>query len=68
LPRDPRLIAGSPAAERADVASAADAGARNGRATTIGDDDGHEAFPAHSANVEETSPSERSQVNTEAAP
>ena len=68
LPRDPRLIAGSPAAERADVASAADAGARNGRATTTGDDDGHEAFPAHSANVEETSPSERSQVNTEAAP
>jgi signal transduction histidine kinase len=66
LPRDPRLIAGSPAAERADVASAADAGARNGRAATIGD--GHEAFPAHSANVEETSPSERSQVNTEAAP
>jgi signal transduction histidine kinase len=68
LPRDPRLIAGSPAAERADVASAAVAGARDARATTIGDDDGHEAFPAHSANVEETSPSERSQVNTEAAP
>jgi hypothetical protein len=68
LPRDPRLIAGSPAAERADVASAAVAGARNVRATTIGDDDGHETFPAHSANVEETSPSERSQVNTEAAP
>jgi signal transduction histidine kinase len=68
LPRDPRLIAGSPAAESADVASAAVAGARKGRATTIGGDDGHEAFPAHSANVEETSPSERSQVNTEAAP
>ena len=28
LPRDPRLVAGSPAAERADVASAAEAGAR----------------------------------------
>ncbi|MEX1169725.1 MAG: HAMP domain-containing sensor histidine kinase [Chloroflexota bacterium] len=67
LPRDPRLIAGSPAAERADVASAAEAGARNGSATSDGDGDGHEAHPAHSVNVEETSPSERSQVNTEAA-
>ena len=46
LPRDPRLVEGTPAAERAAVASAADAQKRN---------------------MQETSPSERSQVNTEAA-
>ena len=51
LPRDPRLIAGTPAAERADVASAADAHA-------------DETVP----NVTETSPSERPQVNPQAAP
>jgi signal transduction histidine kinase len=51
LPRDPRLIAGTPAAERADVASAAD------------------AHPDESVpNVTETSPSERPQVNPQAAP
>ena len=50
LPRDPRLIAGSPAAKQADVATA-----------------GHAANPARSDNMEETSPSERSQVNPEAA-
>ena len=52
LPRDPRLVAGTPAAERADVASAAEAEART---TTAG-------------NVEETSPSDRSQVNPNPAP
>ncbi len=52
LPRDPRLVAGTPAAEQADVASAADAEAR---VTMAG-------------NVEETSPSERSQVNPNPAP
>ena len=52
LPRDPRLVAGTPAAERADVASAAVAEAR---ATSI-------------ANMQETSPSERSQVNPNPAP
>jgi hypothetical protein len=57
LPRDPRLVAGSPAAERADVASVAAAGTRNGRLVE----------PAHPANMQETSPSERTQVNTEAA-
>jgi len=30
LPRDPRLVAGTPAAERADVASAAQAGPGDG--------------------------------------
>ena len=67
LPHDPRLVAGSPAAERADVASAAEAGARGGRSTSEVDRDGHPVADAHPGNMEETSPSERSQVNTEAA-
>jgi signal transduction histidine kinase len=56
LPRDPRLVAGSPAAERADVASAAEAGLRV-----------VEPIPDYPVNMQETSPTERSQVNTEAA-
>jgi signal transduction histidine kinase len=56
LPRDLRLVAGSPAAERADVASAAEAGTR-----TV------EPVSAYPVNVQETSPTERSQVNPEAA-
>ena len=60
LPRDPRLVEGTPAAERAAVASAADAYAMTGAATTD---------PVRSsANVQETSPSERPQVNPGAAP
>jgi signal transduction histidine kinase len=61
LPRDPRLIAGTPAAEQAAVATAADGRARidieRPVATT-------EVVP----NVQETSPSERSQVNPEPSP
>jgi signal transduction histidine kinase len=57
LPRDPRLVAGSPAAERADVASAAEADARVTQT----------AEPEYLPNMQETSPSERTQVNTEAA-
>jgi len=64
LPRDPRLVEGSPAAERADVASAAAAGARlpdvTASLTPTVD-------PVHPGNMQETSPTERSQVNTEAA-
>jgi heavy metal sensor kinase len=52
LPRDPRLVAGTPAAERADVASASEADAR----------------AAEAAKMQETSPSERSQVNPNPAP
>jgi len=48
LPSDPRLVEGTPAAERAAVASAADAAIR--------------------PNMQETSPSERPQVNPEPAP
>jgi two-component system sensor histidine kinase BaeS len=61
LPRDPRLVAGSPAAKRADVASAAEADARLGLSPDSN------AGPAYAANMQETSPSERTQVNTEAA-
>jgi hypothetical protein len=67
LPADPRLVAGTPAAARADVASAADAAARvdpTGAADAAG-------FPASSsagAKMAETSPSEGSQVNVEAPP
>jgi signal transduction histidine kinase len=61
LPRDPRLVEGTPAAERAAVASVADAQARIGSVAT--------ADPSRpSGNVQETSPSERPQVNAEPAP
>jgi signal transduction histidine kinase len=61
LPRDPRLVAGTPAAERAAVASAADALARTTEASPIEPD-------APPANMQETSPTERPQVNPEPAP
>ena len=61
LPRDPRLVEGTPAAERAAVASVADAQARIGGVGA--------ADPSRpSSNVQETSPSERPQVNAEPAP
>ena len=61
LPRDPRLIEGTPAAQRAAVASAADGEARHGTGTAL--------EPRNAAlNVQETSPSERPQVNPEPAP
>ncbi len=56
LPRDPRLVEGTPAAERAAVASAADAPAGSERARPA-----DPRWPI--ANVQETSPSERPQVN-----
>jgi signal transduction histidine kinase len=61
LPRDPRLVEGTPAAQRAAVASVADAEARE-RAGVV-------STPREaSVNVQETSPSERPQVNPEPAP
>ena len=61
LPRDPRLVEGTPAAQHAAVASAADGRARLGT--------GISPEPAtRPGNVEETSPSERPQVNPEPAP
>jgi signal transduction histidine kinase len=67
LPRDPRLVAGSPAAERADVASAAAADTRNVPPVTRDAGDGQQAPLASPVNMQETSPSERTKVNTEAA-
>jgi len=80
LPRDPRLVQGSPAAERAAVASAADASMRAGIAPggpvgRVGSSSasGPTRAPgtpseAGIANVQETSPSERPKVNPQAAP
>ncbi len=61
LPRDPRLVEGTPAAERAAVASVADARARIGGAPTA-----EPKLPP--GNVQETSPSERPKVNPEPSP
>jgi two-component system sensor histidine kinase BaeS len=55
LPRDPRLVEGSPAAAQADVASAEEASTRAMRPEPI------------SGIVQETSPTERSQVNPQTA-
>ena len=61
LPRDPRLVEGTPAAERAAVASAADGVARSPGGASVD--------PARlGPNVQETSPTERPQVNPEPAP
>jgi signal transduction histidine kinase len=70
LPRDPRLVEGTPAAERAAVASAADAQARQAQQAPLVPQTGAPALePRKSAvNVQETSPSERTQVNPEPAP
>ncbi|HEV8401924.1 MAG TPA: HAMP domain-containing sensor histidine kinase [Candidatus Limnocylindrales bacterium] len=62
LPRDPRLIEGTPAAQRAAVASASERQARIDDGTTI------ESTTRTIPNVQETSPSERPQVNPEPAP
>jgi signal transduction histidine kinase len=61
LPRDPRLVEGTPAAQQAAVASAADGRALHGGAVA-----GSATRPP--ANVQETSPTERPQVNPEPAP
>jgi signal transduction histidine kinase len=70
LPRDPRLVEGTPAAERAAVASAADAQARQAQPAPLVPQTGAPALePRKTAvNVQETSPSERPQVNPEPAP
>ena len=61
LPSDPRLVEGTPAATRAAVASAAEA-----RGSVADPSPGVPG--AVSANMQETSPSERPQVNPEPAP
>ena len=71
LPRDPRVVAGTPAAERADVASAAEGSERIAAAAAA---DGAstqrvvEGGPDTALNVTETSPSDASGLNSPAAP
>jgi signal transduction histidine kinase len=71
LPRDPRVIAGTPAAAQADVASAAE-GSERIAAAAAGDGahpQPHGLDPQEGpANVTETSPSEASGLNSTAAP
>jgi signal transduction histidine kinase len=69
LPQDPRTIAGTPAAERADVATAAEGTQRIAAATTTRP----ESAPSDASqdglrNVTETSPSDAPQVNPASAP
>jgi signal transduction histidine kinase len=71
LPRDPRVIAGTPAAQRAAVASAAEGSQRIAAAVTA--DDASSRPPAGgpdepAANVTETSPSDASGLNPASAP
>ena len=68
LPRDPRLVAGTPAAERAAVASATDPSTDVAFDGGPGVAPGTDAVPAGTAKVQETSPSERPKVNPEPAP
>jgi signal transduction histidine kinase len=65
LPRDPRLVEGTPAAERAAVASAAEARMRSG--TTVSGPAPLEP-QALIGNMQETSPSDPPKVNPEPAP
>ncbi len=74
LPHDPRDIAGTPAAVRADVASAAEGWERIAEAAAAGEDAAGEDAASdapgqdNSANMTETSPSDASQMNTASAP
>jgi signal transduction histidine kinase len=70
LPRDPRVVAGTPAAERADVASAAEGSERIAAAATDGAATPHapEGATDPAANVTETSPSDASGLNPASAP
>jgi signal transduction histidine kinase len=70
LPRDPRVVAGTPAAERADVASAAEGSERIAAAAADGASTHHtpDGAPDGPANVTETSPSDASGLNPASAP
>ncbi len=67
LPHDPRQVAGTPAAARADVASAAEGSVRIAAAAAeaVGEPRAGAAAPA---NMTETSPSDPSRVNPASAP
>ena len=67
LPRDPRLVEGSPAAARADVATASEASVRGDRPQPMAAGAARAEGSEDQVKMQETSPSDRSQVNTEAA-
>ena len=71
LPRDPRVIAGSPAAERADVASAAEGSERIAAAAAadaVSEPTPIDGSPDSPGNMTETSPSDASGLNPASAP
>ena len=65
LPHDPRTIEGTPAASRADVASAAEGDERIAAATVV---DAERRQEDGTANITETSPSDASGMNPASAP
>ncbi|HET9666818.1 MAG TPA: HAMP domain-containing sensor histidine kinase, partial [Desertimonas sp.] len=69
LPQDPRNVEGTPAAEQAAVATAAE-GSRRVAATTTADERGTSSDASHDIEptVTETSPSDAPQVNPASAP
>ena len=69
LPQDPRSVAGTPAAEQADVATAAEGSRRIAGSTTVVEPAmASEASQDAERTVAETSPSDAPQVNTASAP
>jgi signal transduction histidine kinase len=71
LPRDPRVVAGSPAAERADVASAAEGSERIAAAAAVdavAEPTPSDGAPNGAGNMTETSPSDASGLNPASAP
>ena len=71
LPNDPRVVAGSPAAQQADVASAAEGSERIAAAAATDDASAPQppdGSPDSPANMTETSPSDASGLNPASAP
>ena len=69
LPMDPRSVEGTPAAARADVATAAEGTRRIAAATADADTSGpSDASQDEERIVTETSPSDAPKVNTASAP
>jgi len=69
LPQDPRSVEGTPAAEQADVATAAEGSRRIAASTTVVEPAmASEASQDAERTVAETSPSDAPQVNTASAP
>ena len=68
LPRDPRSVAGTPAAEQADVATAAEGSERIAAAAAAGSSMSSDASHDGASNMTETSPSDAPHVNPASAP